>query len=499
MSRRVHLWQFPYDALLERYMTSTAHYTRVLERTSERDGDTFEMRDAGDGYQCRTIINRHPSCTCPDNFRPCMHLIHVFLHILGVPAMYDVWYQPELDDHTLESLLRHPIGDRSARTSRPSFPMQDFASPDSIYPDHDFFSAPMQGPQFTGPRISTVGQNSSRRRPSSSFDHAGSSMHRPGASLDLPRSSLDLPRSSLDLPRSSLDRPSTSFDTPRSSFDHPNSFDRPNSSLHRPSTSFDFSPWNIDDADVGDALLQGPCASIGQYRAGIRQLNINGASLDLNKSQLEELRRASLDDLHQTSVDLTSSSALEGLQSTSALTLDSPQSLFEQWSPTVLTPTGTGPEVSTNSSGVSPKSSGGSPNVLLGDCGGHSADYQLTPELLAAAEDVLEREIASLSTKRPFEDDARESERGTAGMRAERKVAGTRGERELAGTKLAGKRSLETEPMPATKRNYAEDDAGGKGREADDRALDSSTDRQPAKRARLAENEGRTRAVRWCS
>ena len=49
MSHRVHLWQFPYDALLERYMTSTAHYTRVLERTSERDGDTFEMRDAGDG------------------------------------------------------------------------------------------------------------------------------------------------------------------------------------------------------------------------------------------------------------------------------------------------------------------------------------------------------------------------------------------------------------------------------------------------------------------
>ncbi|KAL1761695.1 hypothetical protein FB107DRAFT_200619 [Schizophyllum commune] len=488
MSHRVHLWQFPYDALLERYMTSTAHYTRVLERTSERDGDTFEMRDAGDGYRCRAIISRHPSCTCPDNFRPCMHLIHVFLHILGVPAMYDVWYQPELDDRTLESLLRHPIGGRNARASRPSFPVQEF-SPNSIYPGHDIFSAPMQGPQFTGPRISSVGQNSSRRRPSSSFDNAGSSMHRPSASLDLPRSSLDLPRSSLDLPRSSLDlprsyldRPSSSFDTPRSSLDHPNSFDRPNSSLHRPSTSFDFSPWNIDDADVGDALLQGPCASIGQYRSGIRQLNINGASLDLDKSQLEDLRRASLDDLHRTSVDLTSSSALEGLQSTSALTLDSPQSLFEQWSPTVLTPTGTGPEVSTNSSGVSPKSSGGSPNVLLGDCGAHSADYQLTPELLAAAEDVLEREIASLGTKRPFEDDARESGRDIAAARAER---------ELAGAKLAGKRMLEEDAKLTTKRP-SEDDVC--------EAVDSSsTDRQPAKRARLTESEGRMRAVRWCS
>ncbi|KAI5834625.1 hypothetical protein K523DRAFT_262619 [Schizophyllum commune Tattone D] len=463
MPHRVHLWQFPYDALLERYMTSTAHYTRVLERTSERDGDTFEMRDAGDGYRCRAIISRHPSCTCPDNFRPCMHLIHVFLHILGVPAMYDVWYQPELDDRTLESLLRHPIGGRSARASRPSFPVQEF-SPNSIYPDHDIFSAPMQGPQFTGPRISSVGQNSSRRRPSSTFDHAGSSMHRPGASLDLPRSSLDLPRSSLDLPRSSLDlprpsldRPSTSFDTPRSSFDHPNSFDRPNSSLHRPSTSFDFSPWNIDDADVGDALLQGSCASIGQYRSGIRQLNINGASLDLDKSQFEDLRRASLDDLHRTSVDLTSSLALEGLQSTSALTLDSPQSLFEQWSPTVLTPTGSGPD-------GSPKAPEISPNASL-------ETYQLTPELLAAAEDVLEREIASLGTKRPFEEEAR---------------------------KQSGEDVRKGEVKSAAKRHLMDDDAGDEPCEAGC-AVDSDADRQPAKRARLTESEGRMRAVRWCS
>ncbi|KAL1715048.1 hypothetical protein EV715DRAFT_208330 [Schizophyllum commune] len=445
MSHRVHLWQFPYDALLERYMTSTAHYTRVLERTSERDGDTFEMRDAGDGYRCRAIISRHPSCTCPDNFRPCMHLIHVFLHILGVPAMYDVWYQPELDDRTLESLLRHPIAGRSARASRPSFPVQEF-SPNSIYPDHNLFSAPMQGPQFTGPRISSVGQNSSRRRPSSTFDHAGPSMHRPSASLDLPRSSLD--------------RPSTSFDTPRSSFDHPNSFDRPNSSLHRPSTSFDFSPWNINDADVGDALLQGPCASIGQYRSGIRQLNLNNQGpLDVNRTSFN-LDKASLEGLQ--------SSALENLQSTSALTLDSPQSLFEQWSPTVLTPTGSGPDGSPKAPDVAPSSS--------------LDTYQLTPELLAAAEDVLEREIASLGAKRPFENDARESERDIAAARAER---------ELAGAKLAGKRMLEEDAKPTPKRP-SEDDVC--------EAVDSSsTERQPAKRARLAEDEGRTRAVRWCS
>ncbi|KAL1677023.1 hypothetical protein EV122DRAFT_291481 [Schizophyllum commune] len=453
MSHRVHLWQFPYDALLERYMTSTAHYTRVLERTSERDGDTFEMRDAGDGYRCRAIISRHPSCTCPDNFRPCMHLIHVFLHILGVPAMYDVWYQPELDDRTLESLLRHPIGGRSARASRPSFPVQEF-SPNSIYPGHDIFSAPMQGPQFTGPRISSVGQNSSRRRPSSTLDHAGSSMHRPSASLDLPRSSLDLPRSSLD-------HPSTSFDTPRSSFDHPNSFDRPNSSLHRPSTSFDFSPWNIDDADVGDALLQGPCASIGQYRSGIRQLNLNNEGpLDVNRTSF---------DLDKTSLEVLQSSALENLQSTSALTLDSPQSLFEQWSPTVLTPTGTGPDGSPKASDVAPSSS--------------LETYQLTPELLAAAEDVLEREIASLGTKRPFEE---------AGRAAKRPLE--EDVREADRSKPAGKRSFE-EDVEEEKR-----EAGRAIDSSKERTVDSSsTERHPTKRARLAEDEGRTRAVRWCS
>ncbi|KAL1661516.1 hypothetical protein GGF50DRAFT_60937 [Schizophyllum commune] len=468
MSHRVHLWQFPYDALLERYMTSTAHYTRVLERTSERDGDTFEMRDAGDGYRCRAIISRHPSCTCPDNFRPCMHLIHVFLHILGVPAMYDVWYQPELDDRTLESLLRHPIGGRSARASRPSFPVQDF-SPNSIYPDHNLFSAPMQGPQFTGPRISSVGQNSSRRRPSSTFDHAGSSMHRPSASLDLPRSSLDLPRSSLD-------HPSTSFDSPCSSFGRSNSsFLRPDESLHRPSTSFDFSPWNIDDADVGDALLQGPCSNVSQYRSGIRQLNLNNEGpLDVNRTSFD-LDKASLEGLQ--------SSALENLPSTSALTLDSPQSLFEQWSPTVLTPTGTGPDGSPGGCGLEGSPSGarldGSPSASLGLA---PKDYQLTPELLAAAEDVLEREIASLSTKRPFEDDVPKRPLEEEAREGDR-------------PKFAPKRSFEVVDVEEERREAGRAIDGSKERTIDS----SSTERQSAKRARLAEDEERMRAVRWCS
>ncbi|KAL1747524.1 hypothetical protein HDZ31DRAFT_31685 [Schizophyllum fasciatum] len=340
---RVHLWQFPYDALLERYMTSTAHYTRVLERTSESYGDIFDMRDAGDGYRCRAVISRNPSCTCPDKFRPCMHLIHIFLHILGVPAAYDIWYQSELDDLTLETLLSHPIGDRVARASRSA----------SVYPAHDFdlYSAPVQPPRFTGPRISSVAQGASRSQ-------QRASMHEQGASLNYP-----------------------------------------GPSRQRPSAlSFDFSPWNFDDPD---SVLHGPCSNIGSYRSG----NVRSPPLDdLSPGTSHELPRApdylphTLDDLPRTFDDL--SRTLEDVPRTPALTLDSPQSLLDHWSPPVLTPTD-----------VSPASSMGElhPASCMGDAScaddciqaSSMSDLRLAPELVAAAEEVLEREIVGM--KRPFD------------------------------------------------------------------------------------------------
>ncbi|TRM62736.1 hypothetical protein BD626DRAFT_498279 [Schizophyllum amplum] len=285
---RVHLCHFPYDALLERYMTSTAHYTRVLERISEHNGDMFEMRDAGDDYRCRVTIGRRPSCTCPDRFRPCMHLIHVFLHILGVPAECDVWYQTQLDDFTLENVLGHPIGDRATPAPRPRTAHDAFAP---IPRDHELYSAPLHVPRFNGPRISSVGNGSSRNV----------------------------------------------------------------NPLRLPSLDFSRAPWELDP---GDRILQGPCSNIGSYGLGIRQLNINSSLAD----------------------DFPT------------IPLDSPQSLLDHWSPSVLTPTGNDPDVSQDT---------------LMDT------YSVSQELLAAAEEALERELGGIKRpeKRTFEDEIREAER----------------------------------------------------------------------------------------
>ena len=74
-----------------------------------------------------------------------------------------------------------------------------------------------------------------------------------------------------------------------------------------------------------------------------------------------------------------------------------------------------------------------------------------------------------------------------------------------------GKRSFEEDAKPAIKRGLEDDERAGEMKSTGkrpsedetceaDRDIDSgSRERHPAKRARLAESEGRTRAVRWCS